>query len=291
MKTCSAALASSSLVLLACLTPSAHAAFTLFDKFDTYTLGPLAGQGPAGNVWTAQPGATVATQSGADKAADVNNNAIPNYRSLSPLGLQIENSLAASTVFWDFTMAASTTGNNWNFIVTDLAGPTDTGGTSEVQFNYDAAAVPAGTGATTTFRIRDAANFQFLSTNGTPTGRLVPTAGFLYNVWFQINNVNDTYQVFMQSPNEPSLLTRTQMFSDNGISTFGFRNTVVGNPQPNDLITVNMGNGGTTAVQFDDIYVDKAGFNSANPATVPEPSALTLVGVAGVLGLVRRRRA
>jgi hypothetical protein len=56
------------------------------------------------------------------------------------------------------------------------------------------------------------------------------------------------------------------MLADNGTGgLFTFRNSG-GEPQANDLITLNFGSAGTgSVVRIDDIYVDTASFNSANP--------------------------
>jgi hypothetical protein len=261
------------------LTASSAAAFVAFDTFDTYSPGALNGQGPAGNVWTAQTGATVVDAGGGDlRARMAGVNSIPNFRGLGPAGLTILDSSTAATVYWNFTISSGTTGNNWNFIITDVSAPADTAGSSEVQFNYDV-------GAGSAFRARDAGAFELLSLDGTVTGRLLPLPNIIYNAWFEINNSTNTYQVFLQSDGDPLIANRTLMFADNGTgSTFGFRNGAAAN----DLITANMGSGNTgSIVNFDDIYVDTAGFNPANP--VPEPSTSILLGLAVFGGTLRRR--
>jgi hypothetical protein len=261
---------------------SASAAFVPFDTFDSYALSGLSGQGPAGNTWTAQAGTTVFDAGAGDKRATLTGpSAIPNYRLLTPASLSISNSNTAATVYWNFTISSAVTGNNWNFVVTDVPTPGDTAGSSEVQFNYDGGNAPA-------FRARNAAAFENLSLDGTVAGRLAPLAGILYSVWFEINNSTDTYQVFLQSDGDPLLATRRIMFAEDGSgSTFGFRNGAAAN----DLTTVNVGNGGTgNIVTFDDIYVDTAGLNSANPSVVPEPTVGALLGALGLAVALRRRR-
>ncbi len=267
---------------------SVSAAPILFDNFDSYATGPLNGQGPAGNLWTAQAGATVADSGGGDNVANlaVASNAIPNYRSLTPAGLDIPNSSTAATVYWNFTISAIGGGagspNNWNFVITDVAAPPDTAGSSEVQFNYDSTASPTGL-----FRARQGAvGFKLLSTTGSAAGDVLPVANSQYNVWFLINNSTDFYQVYMQSDSTPALATPTQLFANDGSGgDFTFRNGAAANA----LTTVNMGsNSPGSLVRIDDIYVDTAAFNLTNPV-VPEPSALGLVAL-GVAGLVARRR-
>jgi PEP-CTERM motif len=276
----------------ALLPVSASAAFVLFDNFDSYPAGPLNGQGPAGNLWTAQAGATVANSGGSDNVVNfaIPANAIPNSRSLTPAGLAIPNASAAATVYWNFTISAVGGGagspNNWNFVITDVALPPDTAGSSEVQFNYDSTASPLGL-----FRARNAGAFPLLSTTQDATGNILPLANAQYNVWFEINNSTDTYKIFMQSDSTPALAAPTQVFANDGTTgaggNFGFRNGAAAN----DLITANIGSASPgSVVRMDDIYVDLAAFNTANPVPViPEPGAFALVGL-GMFGLMVLRR-
>jgi hypothetical protein len=272
------------LVSSACAMP-ARAAFTTFDNFDTYTPGSLSGQG--GWVTSTTAGAvTNVVDVGGDREIQVYGNSIPNYK---PLGaLTIPNASTAATVYYNFKMAAANTGNNFNFIVTDVTTPADTAGSSEVQLNYDAGQAPAG--GSTTFRARSAGNFLFVSTGGTVATQVVPKANTLYNVWFVVNNSTDKYNVYLQSDGDPLLATPTKLLATDGTGgDFTFRNSG-GGAQPNDLITVNFGNGATgiaNAVNFDDVHVDLSGQNLTNP--VPEPAAIGTLAL-GALGLLARRR-
>jgi len=267
--------------LLVCgIANTASAAFTLFDNFDAYPAGPLNGQGPAGNTWTAAAaGATVGSHAGSGNAA-VLLNAIPNYRSLNGPGLAIPNTSTAATVYFQFNTPSNatsgTTFNNFNFVVTDNAAPPDTAGSSQVQFNWD-----SNSGAP---RIRNGANFRNISIDG--TSAFVPNASTDYSVWFVINNSADTYQTYMQSAADarvstPTLLT---LLTDN-TTTATFRNA----PNANALQTINFGNGSTAVTMlFDNIYVDTSGSNLTNP--IPEPASLSFVGLGGLVLLRRRRR-
>jgi hypothetical protein len=258
-------------------TPS-RADFTLFDNFNSYTPGAnLIGQGPAGNVWTLTTGSptgmvTQASPSGGGLETFVGpTGPSAAYRALGPGGLAIPNSSSAATVFWQFTLGG-TAAYNWNFVVTDV-NPTDTAGTSEVQFNLDSTAG--------NFRARNGGAFKNLSVDGTAAGNVPLVAGATYNVWFEVNNSADNYRVFMQSDTVPNISGRTQVFANDGTTptgSFGFRNGTAAN----DLINVNFGsgNGQTVQTRFDNIYVDIAGFNSINP--VPEPSTWAL-GCLGAL--------
>jgi hypothetical protein len=260
-------------------------AFVLLDNFDLLTAGqPLNTQGG----WTANPNASVVDTGGGDKVASLAVGGTGNPACFHTLGgLTITNANAAATVYFNFSISVAGAGNNWNFIITDVAAPGDTAGSSEVQFNYDATLAAV--------RARSAGNFTLLSTAGTVATDFAPLANVQYNGWFEVNNTNDTYKLFLQSDSDARVLARTQMLADGGTvgipagtGTFTFRNSG-GGAQPNDLITANFGSAGTgSVVQFDDIYVDTAGFNSFNP--VPEPAQSGILLAAGTVVLLRRRR-
>jgi hypothetical protein len=263
---------------------TSQAAYTLFDNFNSYPSGAsLIGQGPAGNLWTQTIGSPtgMVTQASTDGLAAFVGPTGPSaaYRALGPGGLVIPNTSSAATVFWQFTLNSGITAYNWNFVVTDV-NPTDTAGTSEVQFNLDSTAG--------NFRARNAGAFKNLSIDGTAAGNVQLVANTTYNVWFEINNSVDNYRVFMQNDSVPGLAARTQVFANDGTTPtglFGFRNGAAAN----DLINVNFGsgNGQTTQTVFDNIFVDTTGFNSINP--VPEPSTWVL-GLFGAALLAYRRR-
>jgi hypothetical protein len=262
-------------------------AFVLLENFDLLNAGqPLNGQ-PISSPWTANANATVVNTGGVDNVASLATGGTGNPACFHSLGgLTIPNTNAASTVYFNFSISVAGVGNNWNFIVTDVAAPPDTAGSSEVQLNFDGGTVAVPILA---MRARSAGNFLLLSLDGTAATNFLPNVGVDYNGWFEINNTNDTYRVYLQSDGDVRVATRTQMLANNGTGgLFTFRNSGAG-AQPNDLITANFGSAGTgSVVQFDDIYVDTSGFNSINP--VPEPAQSVIMLAAGAVVLLRRRR-
>ena len=274
-----------------------HADFALFDNFDNYAAGlNLNGLGPVGNTWTT-PDATAAGtitivnvapgNNAVQFKAAADNVAHRNFRSLQAAGLAIPNASSAATVFFTFRTGGGYL--NFNNIVTDVAAPTNLAGDSEVQLNEDYS-------AGTFFRGRSAGSFLLLTTVAGPdqlardAGRIIPVANATYNVWFAIDNSTDTYKIYMQSNADPMAASVTQLLkATDGSGIFTFRNSGTA-LQANDLITFNMGIGGGGFVGptfIDDIYVDTAAFNLANP--VPEPAVLSTLAI-GALALLRRRR-
>lgn len=265
---------------------SAFAEFTLFDNFNSYPNGPLAGQGPAGNIWAVgQPTFTdvISVTDGAAAFGVSSASGVVNaYRSLTPAGLSIPNASTAATFFFQFRLT-STTGNNWNFALNDVAAPTGNSSDNEVQFNFDTSAA--------SFRARNAGAFKVLSTTGDAAGNVPLLANSTYNVWFVVNNSVDQYTVYMENDEILTLNgTPHQVLANDGTGgLFTFRNSASGTVA-NDLTTVNMGPGGTSNnnIAFvDNLYADLSGQNLLNP--VPEPSTLSL-SLCGLLAFVACRR-
>jgi hypothetical protein len=280
-------------LLLASMTLFFHreagAAFTLFDNFDTYVDGTtLVGQGPGGNLWT-QTGATpggniVSSNFNSGLAAYIGpNQGSAAWRSLAPAGLTITTNNAASTVFYQFVLTDTSSVNSWNFIVTDRL-PTDTGGSSQVQVNYDSTAANSG-GGITTLRGRAGGSFKFLSTDGTKPGDVPLVINTTYSVWLLINKSNSNYKIFMQNDSIPALAASPkQLFADDGSGgVFGFRNGA----SANQMTNINIGAFGapTQLAQsiIDNIYVDTANTNLAYPVPAPAVPTVSVPGITPAL--------
>jgi hypothetical protein len=259
------------------LSSPAFGAFSVFESFNGLTAGPLSGQGG----WTGNVNASVVDTGGGDRVAQLATGGTGTLSNWRPLGgLTIPDSNTASAVYWNFTISSvAASGNNWNFIITDVTNPPDTAGSSEVQFNYDSSQ-PA-------VRARNAGAFMNLSLDGTTSTRFNPLINLQYNAWFQINNSTNSYTVYLQSDGDPRVATPTQMLADNGTGgTFTFRNGAAAN----DLNTANFGSASSASVvQFDDIYVDLAGNNLSNPL-IPEPSSAVVLLAGGIFLTMRRKR-
>lgn len=254
---------------------TAEAAFVLFEDFQALTPGNLNGQGGwtanATNVNVATVSGTLVAQVGQPAAV------ASNYRGLG--GSSIANG-TTGTVFFQWQRGAGN-GPNYNIGLTDLAAPGNVAGDFEIQLNMQATGV---------LNARSAGAFVGLAfTNGGPT--FVPLTDTMYNFWLVVDNTADTYQVWVQSDGDANTLSQVQLVNPTGGSgTFGFRNGVAAN----SIQTFLFGAGATTnnaLIAHDNIYVDTAGANLANP--IPEPAGIAAValglGLAG-FAVARRRR-
>lgn len=123
--------------------------------------------------------------------------------------------------------------------------------------------------------------------NGSPAGNFLDNTWI--NVWMVVHNTTDTYQIYMDT-GSGQFLAETGL----GVMDFLFRNSgtpAVPAPQPNALTTALFTQGSTTATGtwfIDDVYVDNAGRNLANP--IPEPAVPMMFGIFGLVAVLRRRR-
>jgi len=270
----------------------ANAEFTLFENFNNLTAGqPLNGQ----NGWTSTSNAAASTtvRSGAAgnlaSAANTSNSATSaNYKPLGGLSI-LDNT--TGTVFFQYVKSnggvAANTAMTGSVTLTDVDAPANTSDQNAVMLNSD----PGQAGGV--FRARNTATVTNLSTAGTTATDLVPNVNAIYNVWFVVDNAANNYKIYIQSNDDPRVSTQTQLVADNGSGgVFGFRDASITRGPNLDMDTFNFGIGGsgvTAQLQVDNVYVDPTGTNLANPA--PEPATLALLGLAGGVTLLRRRRA
>jgi hypothetical protein len=162
---------------------------------------------------------------------------------------------------------------NVSWGASDLAAPTAFGD-FEAQLNIQ-------DGSTTLLRVRDGGVAEPLETFATNTW---------YSTWLVINNLDNNYEVWMQGG---ALAVPTKLDDNDGPNIgntlFGFRNGAA----TNDLVSAFLRTGGNHNSNFyvDDIYLDVTGQNLSNPAAIPEPSAVALIGcVVLVAGYFGKRR-
>ncbi len=262
------------------ITHESQAAFSLFDDFESLTLGNINGQ----SGWTS-------SGSGGNVALDPTNpenlvlsitttgaNVFKNFGALAIL-----NSSSAATLF--FRMYRADADVNISMGTSHNSTP---GTSSFDEFRTQLNSNKADRG----LNVRDAGGFKVVDTLD---------SGNWYSVWMVIDNSKDLYSVYMQGGvyEEPTLL-------DAGTETlFTFRttggDTVDGNssPKAEDLLsffaktaTSNTNTPPDTAhigpVYLDDIYIDTTGATVISP--VPEPASAGLVALGAVALIGRRRR-
>jgi hypothetical protein len=274
------------------LSCTAHAQFTSFENFNSLTGGqPLSGQ----NGWasTSNSVASTTVKSGPDgnlaSAANTSDSkTAANYKPLG--GLSIIDG-TTGTAFFQYTKStggvAGNTALNGSVTLTDVNAPANTAGDNAVMLNSD----PTSSGGA--FRARNNTAFPVLSTDGTSATNFVPKPDTVYNVWFVVDNAANNYKIYLQSDADSRIATQTQMLANDGTGgVFGFRDASITRGPNLDMDTFNFGigsSGSTASLQVDNIFVDTTGVNLTNPA--PEPATLALLGLAGGVTLLRRRRA
>lgn len=132
-----------------------------------------------------------------------------------------------------------------------------------------------------TMDVRDSGAFETVTSAST-----LSTGGW-YNFWMVVNNQADTTQIYVQRDGDANFNTQTLLTSTGG-DPIGFR-TTTSSTIANLLVGV-ASNPLHTLSDFyiDDIHVDNAASNLANP--VPEPSLLAGASLGFALLLRRRRR-
>ena len=232
------------LLLFGSVCPSAHAAFTVVDNFNTRTLGNLGGQ----NGWVATGTSVTAVQIDPGNAI----NKVMRHTTDGDCGVPLPSAIANNTTGTFFLrLKPQSTTNNTSFGLSDLTATTgNVGGFG----SYEAQAVSLNQG----LQVRDAG--AAITTSAT----LQTTAW--YKVWFVTNNTADTYQVYIQSDQDAAFATQTQLVAPDG--TWNFRNGVAANSLITAQFTSNVPG---TNVFYDDLYIDTTGANLADPTFVADP--------------------
>ena len=263
---------------------TAFGAFVLVEDFNARTIGAINGQ----NGWTA-----VGSGTGGALKADESFNVIDNpLAGGSDQLLEIKKGTVAGSMFAYKNFASSIA---------------NTSTATTVYFRmYSVSAtlnIAAGTAETPSAAFGDFATVGRLSSttgldvyNGNAAGgaAAAPYAGYLtvdttplqgkwYDIWMDVNNSADTWQMYYSEDGGTRTLAAAGSPS---ISTFTLRNG--GAQAINAFMVATSQVASATTSYIDDIYIDTTGFNAISP--VPEPSAV-LIGGLGMLTLLRRRRA
>lgn len=267
-----------SILPLALFVPACgFAAFDLVDNFDAYVQGELSGQGGWATDVVGRWSVAAAPSGGIGNAAS-GSSATGSAAAYKALATPIPDSSAAATYFFRIYRDGPV---NISSGLSDDVIPA-LFGAYEAQINAQHNTAPDDS-----LKVRDAGAFDDL---GPGTFALATW----YNVWMIVNNSTDTYELYYDAGifgTPASALTHVADPNGGaGDFTFGFRNGAAANP----LITALLAMGGTTPALtgnflVDDIYIDLAGQNLANP-TVPEPTAAAFLGGAALMGLLRRHR-
>ncbi len=123
----------------------------------------------------------------------------------------------------------------------------------------------------------DLANFRYYDGGGQDVTPGLNTDTW-YNFWFVADADADTYDIYVQSDGDVNYATQTQIANDAGFRNAGSQNLSV---------IIKQGDHFDGQFWFDDIYVDAAGENLANP--IPEPTTMALIALGGLTLLGPRR--
>lgn len=240
---------------------SADAAFVLVEDFNALSTGGVNGQ----NGWTADS-ATVnvidtAPASASDKALQNGDNSTEAYKTIPTIA-----DGATGTAFFQFHLTSLTPGQSWGLADSSI------GATAFDSYRPQIALNAAG-------------NFVALDGGSSAAiDNVSLSTGVWYSIWMVTNNASNDYQVYIQGG---SIASQTQLTAS-GDGTFAFRNTETSSAALTNFLFAR-GTGTADSVAIDNLYVDNAGQNLANPiaAVIPTPAALP-AGLA-LMGLIAMR--
>lgn len=280
----------------AVVTTQARAAFVLVDNFNSYaTSTSLNNQGN----WRTYGDTTNAATTAELDPAGGSNKVLRHYITTSGTGafaynnnnISIANG-SSGTLFFRFRYGDAVNELNVSVGLSTIAPAS--GSANFANFGVQARMLgsdgTAGHGSANPLQIdaRDAGAFAALhvSTAAGPTP--TPVKDVWYNMWIVAYNDgsdggNDYSRLYLQSDQDSNFATQKELVLSSGL--INFRNNA-----SSTLQSFILGAGGSNNIRYyvDDIYVDNAGSDLANP--VPEPAGAILLASAGMLGLIRRRK-
>ncbi len=246
---------------------TASAAFVLIDDFET---GYTVGAGINGiNGWVAAADfKAVVDPAGAGNTVlqfTQNNQTRDAYK---PLPVTIDNT-SLGTLFARFRFDSD--GRNGNFGLTNVDAPNDF-----AHYNAQLNIQPSQS-----LNARDGGSFEELRPLGSATAKAGSNATW-YSIWLVVDNINDTFRVFIQSDGDTDFTTQTEVFGlgSNG-DPLNFRTTTA---QAIDRLFLRSATG---PMYWDDFYIDNTSLNLGNP--IPEPASLMVLAMGAGLILARRR--
>lgn len=260
-----------------------NATWNLIDDFDHYPTGQI-GAFPGnstGDVWygvfNGTAAAFIQNVGGTDKAAGVfgvNNN----WRGMATgLANNYSNDFsladgATATYFYQFNPTSTIGGSGSGFDC--VMGLSDT--VANIDFDSawaDFAVMPFFSGAND-----GTADFK-IAKSGYPDITIIQDATLdtWYNVWLVVDNANKLVDIYTSTGTDPGVLAADDATYRNGLGTGSL--TALG-----FMEGTNKGNN----VLFNNFY-QSTGVNTTNPLAIPEPISLVLLGLCGLVRLIRRR--
>lgn len=245
---------------------SGFAAFVEIDNFEGYVVGSgINNQGD----WTSESSeiqVTVDPANAANKVLLLSTTAEGNFKAYNDSQVINVPNGTTGTLFTRFRMASGVL--NVNFGLSDLAAP---GANTYNDFESQVRTLNGVLDA------RDGSGFQSLSGDGAS----VDDSDIWYQLWMIANNDSDTVTLYIQSDDDPSFTTQTELISADPPTGFRFGTS---DALASLYIVINVIG---ADVYFDDFWIDSSGANLTNPIGGDEPVTAVAddieLGVGGAL--------